>query len=186
MQERGIAMLKPRLTILTSMVLAAAASRLIPHPPNFTPMIALALFGGSYFSDRRTAYAVPFAAMMLSDIGLAFLEGYEFFTTMRLVVYGCFALITTMGFFLRHRVKVINIIATSLAGSIVFFIITNFAVWAGGHLYSMNVTGLVQCYIAAIPFFSNTVLSALLYSALLFGSFEFARHKIPALAGSRI
>ncbi|MBI2618778.1 MAG: hypothetical protein HYW57_01710 [Ignavibacteriales bacterium] len=179
-------MLKSRITVLISMVLAAVASRLIPHPPNFTPMIALALFGGSYFTDRRTAYVVPLAAMVLSDIGLAFLKGYEFFTAMRLVIYGCFSLMTTMGFLLRHRLKIVNIIAASVAGSIVFFIITNFAVWAGGHLYPMNMTGLAQCYIAAIPFFSNTVLSALFYSGLLFGSFEFAQHKIPALAESRI
>lgn len=179
-------MLKPRIAVLTSMVLAAAASRLIPHPPNFTPIIALALFGGSYFTDRRTAYVVPLAAMVLSDIGLAFLQGYEFFAAMRLVIYGCFALITTMGLFLRHRLKIVNVIAASLAGSIVFFVITNFAVWAEGQLYPMNMTGLAQCYVAAIPFFRNTVLSALFYSALLFGSFEFAQHKVPALAESRI
>lgn len=185
MQERGIAMLKPRLTILTSMVLAAAASRLIPHPPNFTPLIALALFGGTYFTDRRTAYLVPLAAMILSDIGLAFLKGYEFFTPMRVVIYGCFALITTLGFFIRHNLKLTNIVTTSLVSSIIFFVITNFAVWAAGSLYPMNFSGLVSCYLAAIPFFKNTLVSALFYSGVLFGSFEFAKQKFPALAEAR-
>jgi len=179
-------MFKSRIAVLTSMVLAAAASRLIPHPPNYTPMIALALFGGTYFTDRKTAYILPLAAMVLSDIGLAFLKGYEFFTAMRLVIYGCFALISTMGFVLRHYLKTINVIAASLAGSTVFFIITNLAVWAEGYLYPLNMAGLAQCYIAAIPFFGNTVLSALFYSGLLFGLFEFAQQKIPALAESRI
>ena len=175
-------MLKPRFTFLTSVVVAAAVSRLIPHPPNFTPMIALALFGGAYFTDKRTAYVVPFAAMVLGDIGLPFLNGYEFFATMRLVVYGSFGLITALGFLLRQDVKLLNVVAASVAGSIVFFIITNFAVWAGGHLYPMTMSGFVACYIAAIPFFNNTLLSALLYSAVLFGSVEFAKHKFVVLS----
>lgn len=179
-------MLKPRITVLTSMVLAAAASRLIPHPPNFTPMIALALFGGTYFTDKRTAYLVPLAAMILSDIGLSFLKSYEFFTTMRVAIYGCFALITALGFLLRHNLKLVNIVVASLAGSTIFFIISNFAVWVEGNLYPMNMSGLVECYIAAIPFFKNMLLSSLLYSGILFGSFEFAKHKVPALAEARM
>ncbi len=179
-------MLKPRFAILTSTVVAAAVARLIPHPPNFTPMIALALFGGTYFAEKRAAYLVPLAAMILSDIGLAFLKGYEFFTTMRVVIYGCFAIITALGFLLRRSLKLVNIVIASLAGSTIFFIITNFAVWAEGNLYPMNTAGLIQCYIAAIPFFKNMLLSSLLYSAILFGSFEFAKHKVPALANSRM
>lgn len=178
-------MLRARFAVLASMVVAAAASRLIPHPPNFTPMVALALFGGTYFNDKRTAYLIPLAAMLLSDIGLAFLKGYEFFTTMRIMIYGCFVLITSIGFLLRYNLKLLSILTASLAGSIIFFIITNFAVWVEGNLYPMNITGLIVCYIAAIPFFKNTVLSALLYSGVLFGSFEFAKHRFPALANSR-
>lgn len=184
-QERSAAMLKPRLLVLVSMVVAVAVSRLIPHPPNFTPMIALALFGGTYFKEKRTAYLVPLAAMIISDIGLVVLQGYEFFTMMRLVVYGCFVLITLLGFLLRHNLKFFNVIAASLAGSIIFFIITNFAEWAGGHLYPMNMSGLVACYVAAVPFFQNTLLSALLYSGILFGVFEFAKHRFPVLAQSK-
>jgi hypothetical protein len=168
------------------MVIAAAASRLIPHPPNFTPMIALALFGGTYFNDKRAAYLVPLAAMILSDIGLYFLKGYEFFTTMRVVIYGCFALITALGFFLRHNPKLITIVTTSLVSSTIFFIISNFAVWTEGSLYPMNMPGLVGCYIAAIPFFKNTLLSSLLYSGVLFGSFELAKQQFPVLADSRM
>ncbi|MBI1769657.1 MAG: hypothetical protein HYR67_14915 [Bacteroidetes bacterium] len=179
-------MLKPRFAVLTSMIVAAAVARLIPHPPNFTPMIALALFGGTYFTDKRDAYLVPLAAMIFSDIGLAFLKGYALFTPMSLIIYGCFALITALGFLLHHHPKLVNIVIASVASSTIFFIISNFAVWAGGNLYQMNTWGLVECYIAAIPFFKNMLLSSLLYSGILFGSFELAKHKFPALSESRV
>lgn len=174
-----------RFTVLTGMVIAAVISRIVPHEPNFTPLIALALFGGAYFDKKGAAYGVPLAAMVLSDIALAFLEGYAFFMPMRIIVYSCFVLITSMGFLLRGRSIVLNITGASLAGSLLFFVVTNFAVWLGGKLYPMNVAGLVACYVAAIPFFKNMLLSTLLYSAVLFGSFELAKQKFPTLAPAR-
>lgn len=177
-------MITPRIKVLTFMVLAAVASRLIPHPPNFTPIIALALFGGAYFENKKIAFVVPLAAMVISDVVLAMFTGYTFFSSMRLVIYSCFALITAMGFLLRNKVKVVNVTMTSVTASVVFFIISNFAVWLGlnGHLYSLDLTGLTACYVAAIPFFNNTIFSALIYSAVLFGSFEAAKYKFPVLS----
>lgn len=177
-------MITPRFKVLTVMVLAAVASRLIPHPPNFTPIIALALFSGAYFENKKIALAIPLAAMVISDLGLAMLNGYAFLSSMRLVIYSCFALITAMGFLLRNNVKVSNVIAGSVVGSVAFFIISNFAVWLGsdGILYTLDLTGLIACYVAAIPFFNNTIFSALIYSALLFGSFEAAKYKFPVLS----
>lgn len=177
-------MITPRFKVITGMVLAAAAARLIPHAPNFTPMIALALFGGAYFENKKIAFAIPLAAMVISDLVLAMFEGYAFFSSMRLVIYSCFALITAMGFLLRNKVKVLNVTMASVTASVVFFIISNFAVWLGaeGKLYSLDLTGLIACYVAAIPFFSNTIFSALIYSAVLFGSFEAAKYKFPVLS----
>lgn len=173
-----------RFGVLAGMILLAALSRLLPHPPNFTPIAAMALFGGAYFINKKWAFIVPLLAMALSDIGLAFMMGYELFTTMRIVIYGCFILITMIGFLLSSKVRVLNIVFASLAGSVLFFVVTNFVVWAGvsHNLYPNNMTGLVECYIAAIPFFRNTLLGDLLYVSVLFGSFEFAKYRFPVLA----
>ncbi|MBI3586897.1 MAG: hypothetical protein HY088_07200 [Ignavibacteriales bacterium] len=177
-------MITPRFKVLVSMVLAAVVSRLIPHPPNFTPIIALALFGGAYFENKKIAFAIPLAAMVISDAALAMFKGYTFFSSMRFVIYSCFALITGMGFLLRNKVKVVNVTMTSVTASVVFFVISNFAVWLGldGGFYPLNLTGLIACYVAAIPFFNNTMFSALIYSAVLFGSFEAAKYKFPVLS----
>ena len=173
-----------RFGVLAGMVLLAALSRLIPHPPNFTPIAAMALFGGAYFINKNWSFGVPLLAMLISDFGLAFIMGYEFFTFMRIVIYSGFILITMIGFLLRSKVKMLNIVFASLAGSVLFFVITNFAVWAldGGKFYPLNMTGLIECYIAAIPFFRNTLLGDLLYVSVLFGSFELAKYRFPVLA----
>ena len=129
-----------RFGVLAGMILLAALSRLIPHPPNFTPIAAMALFGGAYFINKKWSFGVPLLAMLISDIGLTFIMGYEFFTSMRIVIYGGFILITMIGFLLRSNVKVLNVVLASLGGSVLFFIITNFAVWASvsHNLYPNN------------------------------------------------
>ncbi|MBN4081213.1 hypothetical protein JYT44_02490 [Caldithrix abyssi] len=175
---------KIRFGVLAGIVLFAAFSRLIPHPPNFTPLIAIALFGGAYFTSKKWAFTVPLFGMILSDIGLAFMMGYEFFTPMRVVVYSCFVIITLMGFLLRDRANFFNVAFASLAGSFLFFIITNLVVWIGSvhNFYPKNMAGLIECYVAAIPFFKSTIISALVYSGVLFGSFELAKYRFPVLA----
>jgi len=174
---------KIHFSVLIGIILLAALSRLIPHPPNFTPIAAMALFGGAYFFNKKWAFAVPLLAMALSDIGLVFIMNYEFFTPMRIVIYGCFILITCIGFLLRSKVKPLNVVIGSLSASILFFIITNFAVWAvgKGNLYPMNISGLIECYIAAIPFFRNMLIGDLVYVGILFGTFEWAKYKFPVL-----
>src|SRR5277367_5714919 len=113
---------KPRFLFLAGMILAAAASRLIPHPPNFSPIGALALFGGAQFADKRLAFLVPLAAMFLSDliIGLHSLIP---------VIYGCFALIVCLGFWVRRNQSIRRIGDAALLGAILFFVTTNFDVW---------------------------------------------------------
>src|SRR5258708_30613914 len=135
-------MSKHRLTVLIGVVLAAAMSRLIPHPPNFTPVAALALFGGANFADKRTAFLVPLAALLLSDLFLGF-------SGLTLVVYGSFALIVCLGFWLRRRCIVGPITAATLSGAVVFFILTNLGVWALSSLHPRTCNGPAVCYIAA-------------------------------------
>lgn len=155
-------MLNPRFLALLAMVLAAAAFRLLPHPPNFTPVGAMALFAGATFAGRRIALLVPIVAMVLSDLLLGFSAITPF-------VYGSIALAAVIGFRLRHRRSVAGVLGGALASSILFFIITNFAVWVLFDYYPKTPAGLAACYVAAIPFFQNTLAGDLFFSAALFG-----------------
>lgn len=173
-----------RIGILILMIVAAALSRLLPHPFNFTPIGAMALFGAAYFSDKRLAFIVPFLAMWLSDLWLnnvTYPSANGFQWTGNAWVYGSFALIALLGFGLLRRVKVAAVLGTSLLASILFFLITNFSVWLGSTGYPQNMTGLLACYGAGIPFFWNTIAGDLFYCAVLFGGFEWAQNRLPVL-----
>ena len=167
-------MLKPRLLVLVSIVLAAAASRLIPHPPNMTSLTAVALFGGAYFSDKRLAFLVPLVALFLSDLVLGFYHHME-------MVYLSFALIVGIGLLLQKRRTALPIAAAAVAGSVLFFVVTNFGVWAFESLYPKTLGGLIACYVAAIPFFQNTLFGDALYTAVLFGGFALLERYLPTL-----
>ena len=167
-------MLKPRHEVLIAMILAAALSRLLPHPPNFAPIGALALFGGAQFADRRAAFLVPLAAMLLSDLCLGFYTHMEW-------VYGSFALITCMGLWLRSHRTPWRIGGASLLGSTLFFLITNFGVWFHATAYAKSIAGLAACYVAAIPFFANTLLGDGFYSLMLFGGFALLEQRFVVL-----
>ena len=166
----------PTFFVVTGIVVLAVVLRMLPHWPNFTPLAAMALFAGTWMKRRELAFAIPLAAMLISDIFLGFHQ------TM-IAVYIGFALIVLVGFYLRRNVKVHTVIMASLASSVIFFVITNFAVWMSGMVgYPMTAGGLVQCYVAAIPFFRNAILGDLLYNTIFFGSFYFATLRFPALA----
>jgi hypothetical protein len=171
--------------LLAGMIVLAALSRLLPHPPNFSPVEAVALFGGAYFMQRAAAVWVPLAAMFLSDLALGLVNGgiywSYFLSAGYLLVYLCIALTAAMGFGLRGRVGVLRVGAYSLLGSVLFFLVTNFGTWLGSAMYPQSAAGLLACYAAGIPFFQWTVLGTLFYSALLFGSFAWMRARSPAL-----
>jgi hypothetical protein len=172
--ERSSKMLNVRLLTLVGIVVGAAAMRLIPHPPNFAPIMAIALFGGAYFANKKAAFAVPLAAMFLSDLFLGFDGSMPF-------VYGSFALTVCLGLMIRDRRSPLRIGSFALGGSVLFFIITNFGVWLSGSLYPRTVEGLIACYIAAIPFFGNTLLGDVMYTLVLFGGFALAQRYSSAL-----
>jgi hypothetical protein len=182
----------PRFLALSGLVFAAALSRLLPHPPNFAPMTAVALFSGAYLNTRGArgkhvaaipviAFAVPMAAMLLSDAGLELLTGWGFYDGMW-VTYCAFALVTCLGMALGARRTQLGAVAgTTLAGSLLFFVLTNAAVWALGTMYPHNASGLIACFTAALPFFGNSLLGDAAYSAVLFGGFAIAERVFPAL-----
>jgi len=167
--------MKPRLALLTGMIFGAAALRLLPHPPNFEPIGALALFAGAHVDNKRAAFFIPLAALLLSDALIGF-------HSQMFMVYAAFALIVWMGFGLRSRSRPLPVAGASLAASTLFFIMSNFGVWAFDNLYPRTLEGLVTCYVAAIPFFGNTVAGGLFYAAVLFGGLALAERKIPRLA----
>jgi hypothetical protein len=163
-----------RLAALLSAIAAAAALRLVPHPPNFSPIDAMALFSGAYLGRRWLAFVAPFAALLLSDAVLGFYQGMEF-------QYVSVALIVILGAIVLPRTSIPRVGAASLASSILFFAVSNFGTWVVSGMYPHSVAGLASCYVAAIPFFQNTVAGDLFYSALMFGGFAIAERLVPHL-----
>ncbi len=166
--------LTPRLGTLAILVGAAAASRLLPHPPNLTSVTAVALFGGAYFASRWLAFLAPLLALFASDLVLGLYPHME-------VQYCSFALIICIGLVLQRRRTLPAIAAAALVSSVAFFVITNFGVWAFSALYPRTASGLISCYVAAVPFFRNTLLGDLGYTALLFGGFQLLERRFAVL-----
>ena len=167
-----------RLVALLSAILAAALLRLLPHPPNFTPIGAMALFGGAYLGRRLVAFAAPLGALLLSDLVLGFYHGQA-------TVYFSVALIVMFGMVALRRISPLRIGAAAVASSILFFAITNFGMWLFSGFYPRTFVGLEACYVAAIPFFQNTLAGDLFYATLLFGGFRTAELLVPRLAQGR-
>lgn len=173
-----------RLLTIFGLILMVVVSRFIPHPPNFAPVMAMALFGGAVFSDRRLAFIIPFAALLISDIFLGF---YSFLPA----VYLCYVIVVFIGFSMRNRVTIGKIVLNSFISSIIFFIVTNLAYWLFSGLYTMNLQGLLACYTAAIAFYKypafgietsfllNSIISTMIYSGVLFGSLSLAERFLP-------
>jgi hypothetical protein len=160
-----------RLITLSAIIALAALSRLLPHPPNVTPIAALALFGGVYLRDRKVAFLLPIAAMFFSDLVL----GITVYGTVMLksqpVVYLCILMIVAIGKLIQNGRSWVNITVATLASSLMFYFVTNFAVWAFDSLYPKTWSGLVACYTAAIPFFRNSLAGDVFFAAVLFGGF---------------
>ncbi len=165
--------------LLTGIMLTALAARLMPHPPNFTPIESVALFGGAYAADRRLAFLLPLLALLLSDLVLGFVVyGYGLFYGGMAFVYVGVALITALGMgCLRRRVTVFRVAGCAVAAASLFFIVTNFGTWLMSGLYPYSSSGLLACYLAGLPFFHYTLAGALGYTALLFGGLALVRRR---------
>ena len=156
--------------LLIGFVIMAVLVRLLPHPPNFTPITALALFGSTTFKNKSIGLSLPLLAMIISDLYLGFYS-------ISLWVYGSFFLVSMLGTYWK-RIGVKNVLTSSL----IFFIITNFGVWLGG--YPKTIEGFLLCYTMAIPFFINSILGDLFFSYLLKFSFRYSEKKL--MLGSSI
>jgi hypothetical protein len=169
------ALMNARILALLAAIVAAAALRLVPHPPNFSPIGAMALFSGAYLGRRGAiALAAPLGALLLSDLVLGFYRGMP-------TVYFSVALVVLIGALSLKRVSPVRIGAAALASSLLFFVLTNFGMWLSSGFYPRTLVGLEACYVAAIPFFQNTLAGDLFYSAVLFGGFALLERSVPAL-----
>ncbi|MBN2172884.1 MAG: hypothetical protein JW731_02045 [Bacteroidales bacterium] len=171
-------LLNPRFIFIAGVILFGAIMRLIPHWPNFTPIAAMALFGGAYLGKKHLAFIIPLAAMLLSDIILGLHQTI-------IAVYISFALVVGIGILMKDRVKVGSVLLASVSASLLFFIITNFAVWIGSPWYSQDLAGLIACYTAGLPFLNSGIMGDLFYSTIFFGGFYLAQKRFPVLAVKR-
>lgn len=164
-----------------SLIVLALAARLIPHPDNFTPMFAVALFGGAMLRGR-VAYLVPLVAMFLSDL----LMGFPV-TWMTPVIYGCFAAGVGLGHWLGRSRTWARTGYVTVAGAVLFFLVTNFAVWIMPNgLYPLTFDGLVACFVMAVPFFRNEIAGDIFWVAALFGVYDFLQLWVPAQRSNKL
>ena len=137
-------------------ILILALSRLIPHPPNFTPILGMAVFSGAVINHKLVAYVIPLAAMLLSDLYLGFHASMP-------IIYFSLAICVLIGTFIEVRVTTLNSFLSISLGVLAFFLITNFMVWYGSGMYEFSISGLMTCYFMALPFVQNTFISSILY-----------------------
>jgi hypothetical protein len=163
-----------RFLALLAAIVVAAMLRLVPHPPNFSPIDAMALFSGAYLGRRWLAFVAPLGALLLSDLILGFYSGMEF-------QYVSVALIVLMGWVALPKVSVLRLAGAAIASSVLFYLVTNFGTWVGSDMYPHTLAGLETCYVAAIPFFQNTLAGDLFYTGLLFGGFALLERAVPRI-----
>ncbi|OFX79939.1 MAG: hypothetical protein A2X12_04070 [Bacteroidetes bacterium GWE2_29_8] len=155
---------------IISVIFAGILFRFIPHYPNFTPIAAIALFSGAFLNKKYLAYFIPLIIMFLSDLIIGFHSTMIF-------VYLSIAITVLMGNVLLKKIKTVNVVGASLLSSSLFFIITNFGMWATTNLYPKDFNGLLQAYTMAIPFFNNGIMGDAFYSLLILGAFSFVDNK---------
>ena len=162
-----------KVLLIASIIFLDSLTRLVPHLPNFTPVLALAIFGGAYLPNRIIALSLPILAMFLSDLIIGFHSQIY-------AVYITIIILSLLGNMIKTK-NIKNLAIIGFAGSLIFFMITNFSVWLSGGLYPLTIDGLLECYIMAIPFFHNTLISTLLFLGILFFGYTFAEKKYQVL-----
>lgn len=178
----------PRFIFVLSVIVVAALLRLLPHWPNFTPIAAMALFAGTYIEKKQYAFAIPLAAMFLSDIVIGFHANIP-------AVYLSFAITVLIGMAIRRWVTVGTVLMAAIVSSLIFFLVTNFSAWLVSPFYPQNFAGLIECYIAGLlffrdqsqgfSFFVNDILGTMFFTSVFYGAFYLAEMRFPLLDKSR-
>ncbi|MFA6306489.1 MAG: DUF6580 family putative transport protein [Patescibacteria group bacterium] len=150
------------------LIILGIAARFLPHPANFAPIGAIAIFSGLYL-PKKWALILPLAAMFFSDLFIGF-YGWP----IMLSVYSSFTVMGLIGLLVRRNKKLSTVLGGTILGSVIFYLMTNGAVWAFGSLYPQTAAGLLQSYYMAVPFFRNSLLGDLFYTGALVGACEFS------------
>ncbi len=154
---------KKQLLLAAALIVYVVIARLLPHPDNFAPLTAAAIFGGVYLS-RGSAVGTALAAAIISDVLVGFYSPGVMF-----VVWACYALIALASHQWLKQPKLVRGGLLTVASSTFFFAATNFAVWASSGMYAHSLAGLERCFAMALPFFRNSLLGDLFYTGALFG-----------------
>ena len=163
---------RSRLIFIVALILVGMVARLLPYPPNFSPIGAIALFAGATLGAKFRAALIPLTAMLLSDCWLGM-------HTLMPVVYACFLFNVWLGSRVQSRLKPLPVLGVSVSGSIVFYAVTNAACWYVGYPHTW--AGLISCYTLAVPFFQNTLAGDLFFASVLVGSLALAQWRFPSL-----
>ena len=167
-----------RAVIIICFIVFAAVARVLPHPWNFTPVGAMALFSGAKFGRTSKAFLLPLSALLLGDL---FVGLYRIMP----IVYLSFCLSVVIGIFFRNRQSLGPLSVATLLGATQFFLLTNWAMWAFGTTYPKSLEGLLSCYKAGITYFGNTLAGDAFYAFLLFGGFALIERTVPAFRSAR-
>ena len=143
------------------LILSLAFIRLLPHAPNFTPIIAISIYAGIKFNNKYLALLIPILSMVISDLFIGFHSSM-------LAVYLCIVMNVFIGIFFIKRFTLLNYMYLSFLGACIFYIVTNFSVWMLSNMYPLTMEGLIMCYLLALPFFQNTLISSLFFGCLIF------------------
>ncbi|MCC6727089.1 MAG: hypothetical protein IT258_21480, partial [Saprospiraceae bacterium] len=176
--------------IVALVVMVLAFSRLMPHTLafslfNFSPLGSIAIFSAAYFNRKYMAYLLPLAAIWITNLLLdniffsSYYKGFAWFANPE--VYFAFMLIVLMGTGLLKKITAPRVGIAAVSASLIFFFVTNFYTWFNTDIYPRTSEGLIACFIAAIPFYWNTLYSDLFYSVVLFGGFELVKRYYPTL-----
>ena len=163
-----------RALLAAVMIVLAAALRIAPHPRNFTPIGAMALFSGAMFRDRRIAFSFPLVALFAGDL---FVGLYRLMP----VIYASFLVNVLIGRWLAGHRGVARFGGAVFLGALQFFLVTNFAMWRAYDTYPRTLMGLGACYLGGLPLFGNTLGGDAVYATLFFGAFALAERFWPAL-----
>lgn len=188
--------IKLRFGIIASLIFVAALSRLLPHPPNFTPISGMALFGAAHFGRKYMAFLIPLLALWVSSMLLdnivyaQYYDSFQWFS--QPYVFLAIIAIAILGMNMLKKISFGRIIGASLSATVVFFLISNFGVWMSGTTYPMTMSGLIACFAAGVPFLSNSgaehylflnnLIGDLFYTGVLFGSFELIKKGLPQIS----
>ena len=175
--------MKKNLLLIVLFIAIIFLGRALPHPYNFTPLIAVTLLSSYSLSNKFLAITIPLVGFWLSDLFMnnyiyaGYYTDFSFFNAGMLWTYGAIVLVALMGSSFLNKISSAKVILASLSGSTIFYIISNFGVWILSPMYAKTLIGLVQCYSLALPFYGTSLLGDLVYSAILFGAYQLAYSK---------